>query len=391
MKGIKSLSLLVFGCLLLVTLFFASTKVYAINIYEDYAEKLKEIGVFKGTSTGFELDRKPTRIEAAIMFVRLIGAEQEALDKKYTHPFVDVPKWADDYIGYLYHEKLTNGTSTTTYGSEAIISARGYITFILRALGYSDASGDFAWSQSLEFAKSQSLISESDYNELSESAFYRDQLAKISYLALMMPIKDDKTSLVEKLVNLGEIDKDIATKIGLLLPTTFDDLLDEKNRPNLTPNYSDWDASVQIYINEMGSFVGTAIKANGIKDFQIKSRDSANFTFNGFNIISLNEALDSAGNVSTYVATEYVVKEDILVKLNSLVKEGSVSFSDLINELSLNDFIVKDYGTTEAPDKNTFNQLRQVRCYNIIVLDQSGKEIPLQIFIEVIQDAADLS
>ncbi|PKM95955.1 MAG: hypothetical protein CVU84_03905 [Firmicutes bacterium HGW-Firmicutes-1] len=388
MKSIfKSFSLLVFGGLLLATIFFTTTNVYATNLYGDYAEKLKEIGVFKGTSTGFELDREPTRIEAAIMFVRLIGAEQEALDKKYKHPFIDVPKWADEYIGYLYHEKLTKGTSTTTYGSDDIISARGYITFILRALGYSDAAGDFTWNQSLEFAKSQSLIIESDFNEFATSIFYRDQLAKMSYLALKMPIKGDKTSLVEKLVSLGAIDKEIATKIGLLTLNSAD----EQDRPNPTPNYSDWDASVQIYIKEMGSFVGTAIKANGINDFLIKSKNSTDFTIIGFNSISLNEALDSEGNVLAYVATEYVVKEDSLVRLNGLVKEGAASYLDLMKELSLGDFITKDYGTKEAPDKTKFKQLRQVHSYNIIVLDNSGKKIPLQLFLEVIQDAADLS
>lgn len=74
---------------------------YAENKYEYYANKLKEIGVFKGTDSGFELDREPTRIESAVMFVRLLGAELEAMEKKYEHPFTDVPEWATDHVGYL--------------------------------------------------------------------------------------------------------------------------------------------------------------------------------------------------------------------------------------------------------------------------------------------------
>lgn len=42
------------------------------------AEELSAIGVFRGTAGGFELDRAPTRSEAAIMLVRLYGAEDEA-------------------------------------------------------------------------------------------------------------------------------------------------------------------------------------------------------------------------------------------------------------------------------------------------------------------------
>ena len=46
--------------------------------YDAVAEDLSAIGVFRGTSDGFELDRAPTRSEAAIMLVRLLGAEDEA-------------------------------------------------------------------------------------------------------------------------------------------------------------------------------------------------------------------------------------------------------------------------------------------------------------------------
>ncbi|QSX04651.1 hypothetical protein JYG23_08005 [Sedimentibacter sp. zth1] len=392
MKSIvKSFSLLVIVCLILVTLFFTSTIVQASSLYEDYAERLKEIGVFKGTDSGFELDREPTRIEAAIMFVRLIGAEQEAQDKKYLHPFIDVPEWADDYVGYLYHEKLTNGTSTTTYSSDEIISARGYMTFILRALGYSDTAGDFEWEQSLKFCMNQSLINDEDYNELVTSTFYRDQLAKTSYLALMMQTKDDEISLVEKLVDLGQIDEDIAISIGLITPDLTDNSFDEESRPNPTPGYSDWDSSIQIYIDELETYVGTAMKVDRIKDFQLKSKVDKGFTFTQLDIVNLIEALDSDGNVVTYVATEYFTNEDSLVKLDSLVTEGSVSFLDILNELSVDDFTIKDYGTTEAPDKNSFDQLRKVYCYDIVVADNSGQEIPIQVFVEVFIDIEDLS
>ena len=50
----------------------------AASDYDAVAEDLSAIGVFRGTSDGFELDRAPTRSEAAIMLVRLYGAEEEA-------------------------------------------------------------------------------------------------------------------------------------------------------------------------------------------------------------------------------------------------------------------------------------------------------------------------
>jgi ABC-type oligopeptide transport system substrate-binding subunit len=47
---------------------------------DEYATRLKTIDVFKGTgSNDFQLDREPTRLEGLVMFIRLLGAEQEAL------------------------------------------------------------------------------------------------------------------------------------------------------------------------------------------------------------------------------------------------------------------------------------------------------------------------
>ena len=46
--------------------------------FDAVAEDLSAIGMFRGTANGFELDRAPTRSEAAIMLVRLYGAEDTA-------------------------------------------------------------------------------------------------------------------------------------------------------------------------------------------------------------------------------------------------------------------------------------------------------------------------
>lgn len=200
--------------------------------YEEYAKELKKLGVFKGTSTGFELDREPTRLEAAVMFVRLLGTEQEAHDKKYEHPYTDVPKWGNDYIGYLYHEGLTNGTGNNKYGSADFISAESYFTFILRALGYDDSKKDFIWNESLEYVRNNKLINELDYKELKNNVFLRDEIAKYSYLSLLMNVKDKNTTLVNKLVEQGVINIDIACGMGLIkleIPLGIDSILTHHN------------------------------------------------------------------------------------------------------------------------------------------------------------------
>ena len=86
--------------------------------YDAVAEDLSAIGVFRGTSDGFELDRAPTRSEAAIMLVRLYGAEDEAKTAyeagDITMPFTDVGATAAPYVAWLHDQGIVNGTSATT-------------------------------------------------------------------------------------------------------------------------------------------------------------------------------------------------------------------------------------------------------------------------------------
>lgn len=105
---------------LLVFVTISTSFSFALTRYDSEAEKLKEIGVFKGTGNGFELERATNRLEGAIMFVRLLGAEAEAEEKKYPHPFDDVPAWGSHYVGYLYHNGLTKGISAIEFGSSRI-------------------------------------------------------------------------------------------------------------------------------------------------------------------------------------------------------------------------------------------------------------------------------
>lgn len=112
------------------------------NDPEMQAEMLKKLGLFLGTNKGFELDRAMTRDEAAAMLTRFLGGAQEAEGGKYTHPFTDVPDWADGSVGWLYQNKLTYGVSATKYGAKQTISADEFARFLSRALCGDDSRKD---------------------------------------------------------------------------------------------------------------------------------------------------------------------------------------------------------------------------------------------------------
>ncbi|MDM8534177.1 hypothetical protein QUF55_05655 [Clostridiaceae bacterium HSG29] len=180
------------------------------------AEKLKEIGVFKGTDNGFELDRAPNRLEGGVMFVRLLGAENEAIENNYSHPFADVPEWGSAYVGYLYHKGLTNGISDTEFGSVNIMDAKSYLTFMLRALDYDDSKGDFSWSVAVEKSNEIGLIDNDYMTNLKSNTFLRDHVAYISFNTLNQHINKSELSLASKLVDNGAFSEESAISMGVL-------------------------------------------------------------------------------------------------------------------------------------------------------------------------------
>jgi hypothetical protein len=171
------------------------------------AEKLKALGLFQGVgtnqdgSTNFDLARKPSRTEALVMLIRLLGKDNEATSGSWAHPFTDVPKWADNYVGYAYGNKLTNGISATEFGT-GTASYQMYLTFVLRALGYSDKGGlDFTWDMPDDLALSIGIMAQGIHHE----NFLRADVVLVSEAALNAMLKDDSNTLLDKLIEDGAV------------------------------------------------------------------------------------------------------------------------------------------------------------------------------------------
>lgn len=131
------------------------------------------------------------------MLVRLLGKEAEAKAGEYEHPFTDVPEWADQYVGFLYENGLTKGKDQTTFGTADLCSANMYVTFVLRALGYDDAAGDFTYENAVTFGNETSV---SDAI-IAGGEFKRGNLVAVSFQSLLVQPKDkSEASLLAKLV-----------------------------------------------------------------------------------------------------------------------------------------------------------------------------------------------
>ncbi len=165
------------------------------------AEALKTLGLFKGVSeTDFDLERAPTRAEALVMFIRMMGSEKAALSCNYRHPFTDVPSWCDRYVAYAYKNGYTFGMSETIFGSSIPASAATYLTFILRALNYEEGYGkDFRWDDPFTFAWSRDILP----SEVDTDNFERADAVLVSWAALSVPMNMGNAALAELMVMDG--------------------------------------------------------------------------------------------------------------------------------------------------------------------------------------------
>lgn len=169
---------------------------FAAN-YTNCADSLHEMGLFQGTQNGYDLDRTPTRAEAAVMLVRLLGKEAEAKALTYTAPFTDLKGWEKPYVQYLYSNGLANGTNRTTFNPTGKCTAQMYAVFLLRALGYSDTA-DFSYANAIETAREQGIY---DTGIINVQNFLRDDAAAASYTVLSVSPKNSEGTLLDQLVS----------------------------------------------------------------------------------------------------------------------------------------------------------------------------------------------
>ena len=200
----------ILGILLSLALMFSLTPAaYAAGVRDlrlqtALAAQLKELDLFLGVgvledgSTDFDLDRAPSRVEAVTMLVRSLGKGVQAELQPKTHPFTDVPAWADGYVSYAYDQGLTKGTADTAFGTEDTATGAMYVTFMLRALGYADGA-DFTWDSPWSLAEDCGILPEI----VDRNNFLRADAVAVTCAALFAEQKDSNDTLAQKLVDRG--------------------------------------------------------------------------------------------------------------------------------------------------------------------------------------------
>lgn len=280
-KGILSLMLvfaLVFAMLI---------PAYAASGAEAQAKAaaLKQLGLFKGVSdTDFALNRAPTRTEALVMLIRALGKESEALGGTWSHPFTDVDSWADKYVGYGYEKGLTKGVSATQFGTGNADSDM-YLTFMLRALGYSDTAGDFAWNAPDLLAKAVGILPDS----VNTADFLRADVAIVSWAALEADLKTGMQRLAKKLIAENVFTSDAYTQaialVGEKEPTavyvsSFDALKSALSDSSVKAITIDSIGTPVVITGAVTIPAGVSVTVNRGNDFYVEGTLTNNGTIN---------------------------------------------------------------------------------------------------------------
>ena len=192
---------------LLLTLTLLTSAAWAYTPEEKAAaDDLFARGLFYGTDTGYELDRDLNRQEAVALLVRLVGRETPALSGNYTASFADVAPWATGYVGYAEQMGLAAGYDVGTFGAYDPVTPAQYVTFLLRALGYSDAAGDFTWLDPWSLAGDLKLAVSGEYT----APLTRGGAVLLSRRALDLPMKGTDEPLADHLALNDQSKQDTA-------------------------------------------------------------------------------------------------------------------------------------------------------------------------------------
>lgn len=128
--------------LLLALFLFLSSFSFGATTPGDAGLKLKELGIIQGDEKGnLNEDQNVTREEAIVTLTRMMGKEGAAKLLSSKPSFTDVPvgHWAMSCITYAEAEGWTKGIGAGKFGLGESVTTQEYVTFMLRALGYTGA------------------------------------------------------------------------------------------------------------------------------------------------------------------------------------------------------------------------------------------------------------
>ena len=240
---------------------------------ERAADTLATLGLVSGTSDGeYDLNGAVTRAQAAVLLVRLAGAEADAKADPWTAGYRDTPAWAWSAINYASHQGWVCGVTNIDFKPDASVDAGAWFASLLQMLGYSEAAGDFTLDEAAVFARRIGLAS---INYETGKTMTRGDLFLSMRDALTFSYHDGSETVLERLIRLGLSSRAAANALGLLTPELSARQVADQHLAAVF-QLSSFHTQGQVEINEPSSNAsGFFISADGIAVTNYHAIDSA--------------------------------------------------------------------------------------------------------------------
>ena len=188
------------------------------GIYPFMGKELKtmeKLGLIKGDGSGVDYDyagKNSTRLQSAIMILRMNGLENEALNYETDINFNEAKnygwKQGTNIMGYLKNNPDIGfiGDGRNNIKPDDKLTQKQYIKVMLENLGYKQDI-DFIYSNVYKFAKTLGL-------EIGESnTFTNNDMAKITMMFLNAKTLTGE-KLIDRLIKIGTVDESAARDTG---------------------------------------------------------------------------------------------------------------------------------------------------------------------------------
>lgn len=207
----------IIGLVLVCTLIVSSWSVVSAAANRTDAEIVESLNMLRGDGHGVTdeyLAKETTRIQAAIMFLRLKGLENEALYYTGTENFADADTldWARGraILAYLKaHPELGWIGDGKGFSPLKHINAKEYYKVMLEALGYKQ-DVDFTWSEVLSFAHAKGL------NKAAYVDKFRNRHIATATVEALKANSKSGDMLVEILIKDGALDRDLVKALDFV-------------------------------------------------------------------------------------------------------------------------------------------------------------------------------
>lgn len=287
------------------------------------AQVCADLGMLKGATGTVDaayLATTPTRLQAAIMFLRLKGLEAEATGFTGTDNFADADKvaWAEGkaILAYLkaYPELGWKGDGTN-FDPNSPVTAQQYYKVMLEALGYkqntAEVVGDFTWENVLAFAAEKGLT-----KVAAVTNFTVNDVATATVEALKAKVKGVDKTLVDSLVEAGKVDKAKAVAAGLVVEKVeVAAAVDSAEALGNTVVEVAFDADVD------------AAAAGDASNYTIEGLEVKGVTVTGSDTVRLETAAMTAGKLYTLTVGDKSVKFTGIAKVS-----GGPEITDVVSE-----------------------------------------------------------